>query len=157
MGKKSTRDNKSKIQLSRENANMTREQASCALEYISEDRIDKIERGILNPRPEEIVTMSEVYKDSELCNYYCSNECPIGKKYIPEIHLKDLSQITLEMLAALNSIEKEKNRLIEITVDGVISDDEKSDFSKIHNKLDQIANSVSALKMWLNNSGYSEE
>lgn len=152
MGKKSVREDKSRIQLSREAAGFTREKASEALEYISDDRIDKIERGLLEPRPEEIVTMSKAYKDPELCNYYCSNECPIGRNTVPEIHLKDLSQITLEMLAALNSMEKEKNRLIEITVDGVISDDEKADFAKIRSELDQISLSVSALKMWLDNA-----
>ncbi len=152
MGKRSIKENKSRIQLSREAAGFTREKASEAMEYISEDRIDKIERGVLEPRPEEIITMSECYKDPELCNYYCSNECPIGHKYVPEIKLKELSQITLEMLAALNSVEKEKNRLIEITVDGVISEDEKTDFTKIKSELDQIALSVSSLKMWLDNA-----
>ena len=52
------------------------------------------------------------------------------QKYIPEVKLKELSQITLEMLANLNSMEQEKNRLIEITVDGEISSDEKDDFKK---------------------------
>jgi len=151
MGKKSVKENKSRIQISRENAGFTREKASEALVYISDDRIDKIERGVLEPRPEEIVTMAEVYKDPELCNYYCSKECPIGRKYVPEIHLKDLSQITLEMIASLNSMEKEKDRLIEITVDGKITEDEIDDFNKIRTQLDQISNSVSALRMWLDN------
>ena len=74
MGKKSTRENKSRLQLSREEAGLTREKASELMEYISEDRIDKIERGVLEARPEEIVTMAECYKDPELCNYYCSHE-----------------------------------------------------------------------------------
>lgn len=152
MGKKSTRENKSRLQISRESAGLTREKASELMEYISEDRIDKIERGVLEARPEEIVTMSKCYQDPELCNYYCSHECPIGQKYVPEVKLKDLSQITLEMLASLNSMEKEKNRLIEITVDGVISEDEKEDFAKINEELDSIAISISALKMWIENA-----
>lgn len=152
MGKKSTRENKSRIQISRENAGLTREKASELMEYISEDRIDKIEREVLEPRPEEIVSMAVCYKDPELCNYYCSHDCPIGRKYIPEVRLKELSQITLEMLASLNTIEKEKNRLIEITVDGEISDDEKADFNKIREELDDIAMSVSSLRMWMDNA-----
>ncbi|MBO7334266.1 MAG: helix-turn-helix domain-containing protein [Lachnospiraceae bacterium] len=152
MGKRSTRENKSRLQLSREEAGLTREKASELMEYISDDRIDKIERGILEARPEEIITMSECYKDPELCNYYCSHECPIGRKYVPEVKLKDLSQITLEMLASLNNMEKEKNRLIEITVDGVITEDEQEDFNKIKEELDSISLSVSALKMWIDNA-----
>lgn len=152
MGKRSTRENKSRLQLSREEAGLTREKASELMEYISDDRIDKIERGILEARPEEIITMSECYKDPELCNYYCSHECPIGRKYVPEVKLKDLSQITLEMLASLNNMEKEKNRLIEITVDGLITEDEQEDFNKIKEELDSISLSVSALKMWIDNA-----
>ena len=53
--------------------------------------------------------MEEKYKTPGLCNYYCSHECPIGQKYVPEVQIKDLSQITLEMLASLNAMEKEKN------------------------------------------------
>lgn len=152
MGKKSTRENKSRIQLSREEAGFTREKASEQIGYISEDRIDKIERGVLEARPEEIVSMAECYKDPELCNYYCSHECSIGKKYVPEVKLKDLSQITLEMLASLNQLEKEKNRLIEITVDGIITEDEKDDFTKIKEELDSIALTISSLKMWVDNA-----
>ena len=152
MGKRSTRENKSRLQLSREEAGLTREKASELMEYISDDRIDKIERGILEARPEEIITMSECYKDPALCNYYCSHECPIGRTYVPEVKLKDLSQITLEMLASLNNMEKEKNRLIEITVDGVITEDEQEDFNKIKEELDSISLSVSALKMWIDNA-----
>ena len=35
---------------------------------------------------------------------YCANQCPIGQQYVPEIKVKDLSQIILEMLASLNSM-----------------------------------------------------
>lgn len=156
MGKKSTREDKSRIQLSRENAGYTREKASEAMVYISDDRIDKIERGVLEPRPEEIVTMAECYKDPELCNYYCSHECPIGQRSVPEVKLKELSQITLEMLAALNSMDKEKMRLIEITVDGIISEEEKADFNRIRAELEQISLSVSSLKMWLDDMKFKE-
>lgn len=149
MGKKSTKENKCVYQLAREAAELTREQASEAMVYISDDRIEKIERGVLAAHPEEVITMSECYKDATLCNYYCSHECPIGQKYIPEVQIKDLSQITLEMLASLNAMEKEKNRLIEITVDGKITDDERPDFEKIQQELKDIAMSIQSMQMWI--------
>ncbi len=37
--------------------------------------------------PEEVLIMADKYKSSELCNYYCSNQCPIGQQYVPEIIL----------------------------------------------------------------------
>ena len=117
MGRKSTKENKNIYQISRENMGYTREGASEKLGFISADRIEKIENEKSIPHPDEVLAMADSYKNPSLCNYFCSHECPIGKKYVPEIKVKNLSQITLEMLAALNKLEKEKNRLIEITVD----------------------------------------
>lgn len=95
------------------------------------------------------MAMADCYKNPSLCNYYCSHECPIGQEYVPEVKLKDLSQITLEMLASLNALEKEKNRFIEITVDGMISHDEKEDFERIQNQLAQISMAVDSLQLWV--------
>ena len=68
---------------------------------------------------------------------------------MPELKLKDLSQIVLEMLASLNAVDHEKNRLIEITVDGEISKDEMQDFIAIKNQLDKISLSVNTLQLWI--------
>lgn len=63
--------------------------------------------------------------------------------------MKELSQITLEMLASLNAMEKEKNRLIEITVDGHIAPEEMKDFEKIQEQLAQIAMAIDSLQLWV--------
>ncbi len=149
MGRKSTKENKNIYQISRECANLTRESAAELLEYISSDRIEKIENEKSLPHPDEILAMADCYKNPSLCNYYCSHECPIGQEYVPEITFKELSQITLEMLASLNSLEKEKNRLIEITVDGIISDDEMKDFQKIQSQLSQMSLAIDSLQLWV--------
>lgn len=149
MGRKSTKENKNIYQISREEANLTREAAAEELEFISADRIEKIESEKSLPHPDEILAMADCYKNPSLCNYYCSHECPIGQEYVPEVTFKELSQITLEMLASLNTLEKEKNRLIEITVDGVISDDEKKDFEKIQEQLAQISLAIDSLELWV--------
>ena len=92
--------------------------------------------------------MAEKYKKSDLCNYYCANQCPIGQEYVPEIKIKDLSQIVLEMLASLNAMNKRKDRLIEITADGKISDDELEDFLYIQEELERISITVETLQLW---------
>lgn len=149
MGRKSIKENKNIYQEMREALDLTREKASELLQFISEDRLEKIENDKCEVRPEEILKMAEVYKRADLNNYYCSNMCPIGKKYIPQAENKDLSQITLEMLSTLNSLEKEKNRLIEITVDGKISEDEKTDFETIKKQLDDMSKTITELKIWI--------
>ena len=71
---------------------------------------------------------------------------------MPEIKIKDLSQITLEMLSNLNALSKEKDRLVEITVDGSISEDEMPDFKRIQNRLEEMSLVVDALKLWFDNA-----
>lgn len=149
MGKKSIKENKNIYQLSREEAGMTRAQASDALVFMSDSRIEKIESEKCEPHPDEIMAMANAYKKPGLCNYYCSNECPIGQHSVPEIQEKPLAQITLEMLSTINSLTKQKDRLVEITVDGVVSDDEMNDFLKIKDELEKMSVSIDSLKLWV--------
>ena len=148
MARRSTKENKNIYQLTREKLDLTREEASELLETISPERIEKIENERSHPYPDEVLIMSDKYKQPMLCNYYCANQCPIGKEYVPEIKIKDLSQIVLETIASLNAMQKRKERLIEITVDGKISDDEIRDFVFIQKELEKISIAVETLQLW---------
>ena len=103
MGRKSTRENKTIYQKLREENDLTREKAAELLEFISEDRLERIENEKSEPAPEDVIRMAEVYKAPELCNYYCSHECPIGRKYVPPIEMTELPAIILETVASLPS------------------------------------------------------
>ena len=149
MGRKSTRANKTVYQLAREEAGLTRAQASEKLDFMIERRIERIEYGAL-PSSDEVVAMADAYNKPELCNYYCTHECEIGPRYVPEIEKADnLSAIVLEILASLNTLSRDQERLIEITADGAISEDEMADFQKIRKKLDDMSLTIEALKLWL--------
>lgn len=148
MGRGSTKENKNKYQLAREELGLSREKASDLLEVIPPERIEKIENERSLPHPDEVLVMSQKYKKPSLCNYYCSNECPIGKEYVPEVQIKELSAIVIEMLASLNSVNKTKDRLIEIAADGVISDDEIDDFIHIQEELERLSITVETLQLW---------
>lgn len=149
MGRKSTKDNKNVYQISRETAALTREAAAVKLEFISSDRIEKIENEKSYPHPDEILAMADCYKNPFLCNYYCSHECPIGQEYVPEVIAKDLSVITLEMLSTLNALTKEKDRLIDIAADGKVTGDELPDFLKIKDNLENMSLAIDSLKLWV--------
>ena len=148
MGKKSTKENKTRYHLVREELGLSREQASELLETIPPERIERIENEKVSPYPEEILVMAEKYKRPSLCNYYCSQHCPIGQQYVPEVEVKELSSIVLEMLAALNAINKEKDRLVEIAADGKIDNDEIDDFIFIQEELERISITVETLQLW---------
>lgn len=152
MGRNSTREHKTVYQISREQAGLTREAASELLECISPERIERIESEKVQPRPEDVLRMARAYHDPSLCNHYCSQECEIGKVHVPEVKFKELSQITLEIIAHLNALTREKDRLIEITVDGEISADERADFEVIRENLEQMSRTIDALKLWVDHA-----
>lgn len=148
MARASTKENKNIYHRTRESLQLTRETASELLESITPERIEKIENERSLPHPDEVLVMAEKYKQPSLCNFYCANQCPIGQQYVPEVKIKDLSQIVLEMLASLNSMNKQKERLIEITVDGKITGDELADFIDIQEELERISIAVETLQLW---------
>lgn len=145
---KSPKDEKNIFYKTREALGLTREKASELLETITPERLEKIENERCVPHADEVMLMAEKYHSPEICNYYCTHQCEIGKKYVHETKMEDLSQIVLKMLATLNSIQKSRERLIDITEDGVIQDDEIEDFVKIQKNLDKISSTVDSLKLW---------
>lgn len=148
MGRISIKESKNIYQVSREGLGYSREKSSEILGCISPERIEKIENEKSTPHPDEVLEMSVGYKNPNLCNYYCANECPIGKQYVPEVSVKELSQIVLEMLASLNAVNKKQERLIEITADGKITGDELKDLVHIQEELEKVSITVETLQLW---------
>lgn len=152
MGKKSTKTDKNIYFQIRDELNLTRAQAADLMKTVSESRLEKIEYGDTEPQAEDIIEMAQAYKRPDLINYYCAHECAIGRQSIPEVKLHSLSEITLKALASLNDLEKKKDRMIEITADGEITEDEYEDFARIQDQLQKISMGVEALKLWVNNA-----
>ena len=152
MGRKSNKEDKSVYQETREKLDLTREKASELIGFISPAKLEKIENGKVSVQPEDVIAMADCYRAPELCNYYCSRECPIGQHYVPEIKVKDLAQIAIETLNSLNKMGKEKDRLLEIVEDGRITPDEYKDFFEIKKTLEKIALSVDTLQLWVDKS-----
>lgn len=148
MAKNSTTENKNIYYQLRHAQSWSRERASQELECIPPERIERIENGKFTANPDEVVIMAEKYKAPQLCNYYCANECAIGRQYVPEIKMKDLTQIVLEMLSSLNSAKKRQERLIDITADGIIENNEVEDFIDIQEDLEKMSLTVEALRLW---------
>ena len=149
MGRKSVKDNKSIYQITRENLGLTREKAGELIPGFSQERIEKIENDRVQIRPEDVKAMAEYYKEPGLCNYYCSNECPIGQNRVPRLQKKELVQIVVETLNGVNQLSREKDRLLEIAEDGTVSPDEYEDFRNIVEMLQKLQVSASSLQLWI--------
>lgn len=148
MGRQSTKTDKSIYQIYREEMKLTREKASALMAGISPSRIEKIENG-QEPTPYDVIQMADCYKKPDLCNYYCSNRCEIGARYVPHVEVSELPTIILETIASLNEINPLTSRLIQIARDGKITDDEIPDFAFISSKLDEISLAIDALNLWV--------
>ena len=109
MGKQSTRENKTFYQICREEAGLTRSEASEKMTAVSDSKIEKFEYELFIPPPYEVPPPS----------FFC---------LIPEVKVSDLSNIILETIASLNEINPLTTRLIQIARDGKISDDEIKGF-----------------------------
>lgn len=153
MGRQSIKPNKSIYQRLREESGFTREAASDRMVGVTPSRIEKIENG-QEPTPYDVVEMSKCYRRPDLCNYYCTQKCDIGSRYVPKVELTDLPNIILETIASLNDISPMTNRLIEIARDGRITDNEINDFAYIQKKLDKLSAASACLNMWVDRMIY---
>ena len=114
--------------------------------------IEKIEYGEKSPDADEVLALARAYRRMDLTNQYCTAVCPIGMRYKPAVNMSSLSDIVLNMLDSLNHLEKEKNRLIEITADGKISPEEMEDFARIQKLIGRISNVADSMRLWVEQS-----
>ena len=151
MGKKSVKEMKNIYQPARDSIDMTRAAVEDATDgQLTANRLEKIENGTLCAHPEDVILMAKAYNKPELCNYYCTRECKIGEKYVPKVEtVHDLPQITMELLSKLNSLNRDRDRIIDIAADGKITSDEREDFENFKNHLDEMSLAIEALKLWV--------
>lgn len=149
MGRKSIKENKSHLQLCREACGWTREEASDALQTISPDRLEKLENDKTRVHPEDIVEIATGYKQPELCNWYCHEECAIGQKIVPALEPMDLTRSVMDIMNRLTLLNAQKDRMVALAADGQITPEERQEFSGIYEQLDQLTNSVESLKVWV--------
>ena len=76
---------------------------------------------------------------------------------MPEVSEKELPNLVVEILSELNTLEKSRDRLIDIAADNVISDDERPDFDRICEGLKNISLTSRALELWIEKKLYKEE
>ena len=119
---------------------------------ISLSRFEKIERGIAVADAYDVSQLAKAYKLPDLCNYYCANECPIGKapdSTIPQNIEGELSQIVVSLLNSINKLDKQKERLLEISEDGKIDNNEYRDLYTIETSLQKISEITTSLSLWI--------
>lgn len=130
------------------NEQLSSREGAADIMSIDRGRLYRIESGIANPYPDEIRLMADLYNAPELENYYCTNICPLGGE-IPKADMADLDRISIRALSTFRKIGETKELLLDITEDGVISEDEKGDLNKVLENLEELEQIAQSLKLWV--------
>mgnify|MGYP000919471648 FL=1 len=93
--------------------------------------------------------MSDAYNAPELNNHYCSKLCPLGKKTVQPAELLQLDRLTIKIIAALGEAEYIPETIIKIVQDGIITEEEKPEISKILASLQKISEAAMETKLWI--------
>ena len=115
---------------------------------IDRTRLARIELGSTIPYQEEVLLMADCYRAPELKGNYCREMCPLGKN-MPKIENEGLDRRSLRMLSSFRKINEAKETLLDITTDGIISDEEKPELEEIIRTLDEVNEITQNLKNWI--------
>lgn len=139
---------KARCAASTHNEQLKSREGAADMMSIDRGRIYRIESGIVAPYPEEIHMMADLYNAPELRNYYCTEMCPLGCE-MPRISLGNLDRITVQALSSFHRIGKVGEMLLDITADGVISEDERADMELVLENLEELERIAQSLKVWV--------
>ncbi len=115
---------------------------------IDRGRLYRIEKGLINPYPEEVHLMADLYNAPELRNYYCTGMCPLGCE-MPKADVTNLDRITVQAIASFRRLNVTEEILLDITEDGVITEDEKPDMQKVLEELEELEAVTQNLRIWV--------
>lgn len=109
---------------------------------IERTRLARIELGMITPHPDEVRVLADAYNAPELLNYYCSHDCQIGRcmeVLLPTAQISGIEQLAVQAAIALRNTENIRDRLLDISADGIIDAEERVELEKILTQLGQIS------------------
>lgn len=155
MSKKATKaaDNiyyKARMEAAATNDKFNSREGAAEVIGIDRTRLARIELDSICAYPEEVLMMSEVYNAPELENYFCCEQCPIGKHAVPHIELENVDRISIQLSYSLEyEVPSIRKKLMDIVADGVISEDEKPQLQNVLDSLEKISIEAKKLKLWV--------
>ncbi len=98
---------------------------------------------------DKVVLMADLYNAPELITGYCMRECPVHGFLPLATEEKSIQGVALRLLQGFNEdkLKHIKDDLIDITEDGIISNDEVPRLKEILKMLDKMAETISEMKI----------
>lgn len=119
---------------------------------INKERLFFIETDQREAYPDEVLKMSELYKDEKIITHFCNNICAIGRKFSCKVIHNDVSNVyksSVIFIQSLKQAERAKDKILEILEDGEISDDELASVQECIVELQKIMSDILNLKLAL--------
>lgn len=140
---------RSRLEAAKYNDRLNSRAGAAELLGISESSLADYELGNTKVVPvDKVNLMADLYRAPEIRNFYCANECPIGKNCVAQLEVEELDRLTIKVLAAFKKVGYIKDTLLEITEDGVVSAEEQLEFAEVIKALDTISQNAQELKLW---------
>ena len=140
---------KARIKAANTNDKLNSREGAAEIIGIDRTRLARIELDSICAYPEEILMMADVYNAPELENYFCCEQCPIGKHSVSHIEVLEIDRITIQIISSLENINGVKKELLDITEGGIITEDEKPKLEHVVKALDKIEKESRELKLWV--------
>lgn len=138
---------KARLAASSYNEQLSSREGAAEIMAIDRGRLYRIEKGSTYPYPEEVHLMADLYNAPELRNYYCTEICPLGCG-MAKASVEDLDRITVRVVSAFRRLEVTKELLLDITEDGIVSDDEKQGMHRVVESLEGLEGIIQTMKIW---------
>ena len=123
---------------------------------VSKDMLINYELG-LNPVPVDMVCrMADIYNAPELLNYYCCNECPIGKRTVSPVskeNINNIYKLSINIFQLLGQGSNMGKTLLDVVEDGIITEDEKPKVDYIVSNLKKLSGLTTVLIIALEKIG----
>lgn len=139
---------KARSAASKHNDQLSSREGAAEIMAIERGRMYRIEKGNTYPYPEEVRLMADLYNAPELENHYCTEMCALGRN-MPKVDPGDLDRISLRAVSTFRKIETARELLLDITEDGIVSEDEKPDLRKVMETLEELETITQSLKIWV--------
>lgn len=113
---------------------LTRAGAVDFLPGVTEDSLKKYELDITRPPNIVVALMADAYGEPELRNWYCVNECPLGKdcREIPEMPAE---RALIRLQNSVYEMERTTRELSVLMEDGQLTEEEREAVPQIRDKL----------------------
>jgi transcriptional regulator with XRE-family HTH domain len=130
----------------RKSSGLTQERAAEQI-GVSVGSIKDYESGKRIPPDDVVVRMIDIYDSRYLACQHLRENVKAAHSILPvNIEVRDLSSSILRLQKEVNDFIKCRDDMIEITCDGVISDDERPRWDNIMKELDHISAAIMSLK-----------